>query len=135
MPYPFLSDEWIGAARELRSEFPDPVTPASQPVRINLVVLEVPFGSGEVEAHLDTSSGRLDLDTGHVDGHDLKVTVDYATAKSIIVDGNPQAAMQAFITGRIQVEGDMSKLLALQSAPPDPKAQELATRLKEMTSN
>jgi len=61
------------------------------------------------------------------------VTLDYGTAKSILVEGNPQAGMQAFMAGKIKVEGDMAKLMALQAAPPDATAQEVATRLREIT--
>jgi len=32
------------------------------------------------------------------------VTVDYITAKAILVDGNPQAAMTAFMNGKIRLE-------------------------------
>ena len=35
---------------------------------------------------------------------DLTVTVDYETAKAILVEGNAQAAMQAFMAGRIKIE-------------------------------
>jgi putative sterol carrier protein len=41
--------------------------------------------------------------------------------------------MQAFMAGRIKVEGDMSKLMALQGGAPDPTAAEVATRLREIT--
>lgn len=135
MAYPFLSDEWIAAARDLREEYRDVAAPIGQVVRINLVVNEVPFGPGEIEAHLDTTSGQLDLETGHVADHDLQVTVDYVTARSIIVEGNAQAAMQAFLNGKIQVDGDMAKLLVLQGAPPDPSTQELGARLREITES
>jgi len=62
------------------------------------------------------------------------VTVDYETAKAILVDGNSQAAMQAFMMGRVQIQGDMTKLLALQTAPVDPTTQELAARIREITA-
>ena len=100
---------------------------------MNLVVTEVPFGTGLIDAHLDTSSGQLDLDTGHLESPDLTVTVDYLTAKAILVDNNPQAAMQAFMAGKIRVEGDMAKLMALQVAPTDGSAQQLAGRLRDIT--
>lgn len=134
MAHPFLSDEWIDEARALRAEFHGRSAPIPHLVRMNLVVTEVPFGSGTVDAHLDTASGELDLETGHIDQPDLTVTVDYTTARAILVDGNPQAGMQAFMTGKVQVQGDMAKLLALQTVPPDPSAQELALRLREMTA-
>ena len=75
---------------------------------MNLVLTQAPFGDGTLEAHVDTSSGEVMVDTGHLDSPDLKVTLDYETAKAILVDGDAQAAMQAFMSGRIKVDGDMS---------------------------
>ena len=34
--------------------------------------------------------------------------------------GNPQAGMQAFMAGKIKVQGDMTKLMAMQQGAPDP---------------
>ncbi len=133
MPYPFLSDEWLEQARAIRTEFAGAGSPIPHVVRMNLKVTEVPFGEGTIDAHLDTSSGEAELDTGHLEGPDLTVTVDYATAKAILVEGNPQAGMQAFMQGKIRVEGDMAKMMALQSAPPDASAQEMAARLRAIT--
>jgi putative sterol carrier protein len=73
------------------------------------------------------------LERGHIEPVDLSVTLEYATAKAILVDGNPQAGMQAFMAGRIKVDGDMSKLMALQGQAPDPTAAEVATRLRDIT--
>jgi putative sterol carrier protein len=73
------------------------------------------------------------MDTGHVEGEDLTVTVDYATAKAIFVDQNPQAGMQAFMAGKIKVQGDMTKLMAMQSGPVDPAAAEIAKQISEIT--
>ena len=133
--YPFLSDDWIEEARRIRSEAEAAGGGAAvdHSLRMNLLITEVPFGGGMVDAHLDTSSGIADLDAGHIDPADLLVTVDYETARSILVDGNMQAAMQAFMMGRVKVVGDMTKLFELQSANPGPTAQELAERLREIT--
>jgi SCP-2 sterol transfer family len=133
--YPFLSDEWIEEARRIRSEAEASGGAAAvdHSLRMNLVITDVPFGDGPIDAHLDTSSGMADLDSGHIDPADLLVTVDYDTARSILVDGNMQAAMQAFMMGRVKVEGDMTKLFELQSANPGPAAQDLAQRLRDIT--
>jgi putative sterol carrier protein len=64
---------------------------------------------------MDTSSGELDMDTGHLDDADLTVTLDYATAKAILVEGNPQAGMQAFMAGKVRIQGDMTKLMMAQA--------------------
>jgi putative sterol carrier protein len=134
MPYPFLSDEWIEEAHAIRTELHDRGPAVAQEVRMNLVVTDLPFGDGDLQAHLDTTSGSFTLDKGHLTGADLTVTVDYETAKTVLVDGNPQAGMQAFMAGRIRVEGDVAKLLALQSVPPDERAHELAERLRAITA-
>jgi hypothetical protein len=133
--YPFLSDEWLDEARKIRAEYEGKTPPISHVVRMNLVVTQVPFSEEDVLAHMDTSSGEMVLDTGHLEDQDLKVTVDYDTAKAILIEGNPQAGMQAFMAGKVRVEGDMAKLMALQATPAaaDPSAAELATRLREMT--
>ena len=131
--YQFLTPEWVAAAKELREQFEGDSPAPAHMVRMNQVVTEVPFGDGEVKAYMDTSSGSMDLDLGELENPDLTVTVDYATAKAIMVDGNPQAGMQAFMAGKVKVQGDMTKLMVIQAAPPDGSAQELAARLREIT--
>ena len=133
--YPFLSDEWIAEARKIRAELADPnagAAPAS--VRMNQVITDVPFGSGSLDAHLDTSSGTLEMETGHLENPDVTVSLDYETAKAIFVDGDQQVAMQAFMAGKIKVQGDLAKLLAMQQAPAGPLAAEVQQRIRDVTS-
>ena len=137
--YPFLSDEWIAEARKIRAEMADAeaasdVTAAT--VRMNQVITEVPFGSGRLDAHLDTSSGTLEMETGHLENPDVTVTLDYETAKAIFVDGTLDAGMKAFMEGKVRVQGDMAKLIAAlqQLAPPDPGAVNQAqARIRDIT--
>lgn len=131
--YPFLSSDWVAAAKKIRDDSDTGGTPISLPVRMNQIITEVPFGDGLVEAHMDTSSGTLELDLGHIEAPDLTVTLDYETAKAILVERNPQAGLQAFMAGKVRVEGDMAKLMALQSAPTDERADAMADRLREIT--
>jgi putative sterol carrier protein len=133
MTYLFLSDEWIEQAHIIRAEFRDRIPPVPHTVRMNLIVTDLPFGDGSLDAYLDTSSGEIEIDKGHLGEYDLRVTVDYATAKAILVEGNAQAGMQAFMAGKVRVEGDMSKLMVMQAAPPDAASQELTARLREIT--
>ncbi|HZN15057.1 MAG TPA: SCP2 sterol-binding domain-containing protein [Acidimicrobiales bacterium] len=131
--YPFLSDEWMAEAKKIREEYRGKVPPSAHVVKMNQIITEVPFGDGTLEAHMDTSSGEMELDTGHLPDPDVTVTVDYATAKAIFVDGNPQAGMQAFMAGKIKVQGDMTKMMAMQSGAPDATATELAQRISDIT--
>ncbi|HTV11800.1 MAG TPA: hypothetical protein VME20_08045 [Acidimicrobiales bacterium] len=113
--YPFLSDEWVAEARAIYAEaggagaLAGTLPPTS--VRVNLVVTNVPFGEGALNAHVDTSLGRVAIDTGHVPAPDVTVSLDYVTAKSLFISGDVQAALAAFLSGRIKVDGDLTKLL------------------------
>jgi hypothetical protein len=134
--HPFLSDEWVAEARQIRQEIEHtPPAGGGRAVRVNLIVTEVPFGSGSLDAHLDTSEGELDIEAGHLEGPDVTLTLVYATAKAILVEGNPQVGLQAFMAGKIKVDGDLSKLMVLQAwaVNPDPAAVAIARRVREMT--
>lgn len=130
----FLSEEWIAAAEAIREEYAGATSTSAPAMKMNVVITEVPFGDGSLHAHIDTTDGEMLLDMGHVEGEDLTVTVDYPTAKAIFVDQDQQASMQAFMAGKIQVQGDMTKMMALQQAPVDPAQAEMATRIAEITA-
>ena len=133
--YPFLSDEWLAAAKQIREENAGAAAAPAHAVRMNQIITEVPFGEGTIEAHMDTSGGEMEMDMGHLENPDLTVTLDYVTAKAILVDGNPQAGMQAFMAGKIKVQGDMTKLMAMQQGTPDPAAAEIAAKIQAITAD
>jgi len=114
--YPFLSPGWIEAARAVYAAHRSEAPPVTVPMKANLVITEVPFGDGPIDAHLDTSAGEIELDLGHVEAADVTLTLDYATAKAQVVDQDQGAVVQAFMSGRIKIEGDMMKVMALAAA-------------------
>jgi hypothetical protein len=140
VPHPFLSDEWVAEAREIRDEYKaraaaEEDRPPLPSIRINHVITDVPFGPGSVKAHTDTSAGTIETDIGHLDAADTTITLPYTTAKAVMVDGNVQVAMQDFMAGKIKVEGDLSKLLAFQQVAQtvDPVAAEINARIRAIT--
>lgn len=136
--YQFLSDEWLEQTRSIREEYKDQVPEVPVSIRMNQVISEVPFGDGVIHAHVDTSEGFLDIETGHIDSPDLTITLTYATAKAILVDADASAAMNAFLSGKIKVDGDITKLISLQTAgagaAANPAAAEVVKRIQEMTA-
>lgn len=133
--HPFLSDEWIAEVRRIRESMPDlPTPPGVAGILVNLVVAGGP--DGDKDFHLDGAAGGFEINTGHKDGAAAKVTIPFDTAKAMFVDGNPQAAMQAFMAGQIKIEGDMTRLMALQSvtSSPTPEQQAFQQRVQEITS-
>lgn len=131
----FLSDEWLEQAKAIRAEYEGKGGAPPHKMRMNLVITDAPadVSDGPIDAHVDTTEGDMNMDVGHLESPDLTVTLEYDTAKAILVEGNPQAGMQAFMSGKIKVQGDMTKLMAMQSAAPDPVAQEIAERLQAIT--
>lgn len=135
--YQFLTDEWLDAARSIREAFRDRPIEALPAMRLNQIITDVPFGDGKLDAHIDTSDGDMQIELGHLPDPEVTITVPYEIAKAIFVDANAQAAMQAFMGGRIKVDGDMTKLLALQSGgvTSDPTAVEIAAQLQAITAS
>jgi hypothetical protein len=138
MSYPFLSAEWIAAAKAIRDEYADRVKPPDGiAVRANLVITAGPDGH-DIEAHLDAGGEGTHVELGHLNGPDVTITTDYGTAKSIFADQDAQAAMAAFMGGRIRVEGDTAKLMVMmaqaQQTQLDPVALEIAAKVRSITS-
>lgn len=110
----FLSDEWFAVVEKLIEEH-GADAPAHQNVMVNLTVTGTPFGD-ERHMHMGSREGAGHWGIGHQEDADVKLTTDYETAKDVFVSGNPQAGMQAFMAGKVKVEGDMTKLMAAQGA-------------------
>ncbi len=124
MGHEFLSDDWITAVKDLRAEYEDRLPQVDIPsLRVNLDITGVPAEvapDGVVHAHADTNGPGLVLDVGALADPDLTVTVDHDVAYDLLVDQRPNAAIGAFLAGRIKVSGDMQKLA--ESGDFDPAA-------------
>jgi hypothetical protein len=159
MGYPFLSTEWITSVMAVRDEYehqlPDVPVPA---LRVNLQVTGVPAdvaADGVVLAHADTGGPGLALNVGALADPDLTVTLDYQTAYDLLVVQKPNAALGAFLTGRIRLTGDIERLTATTGFDPaaipallaglgvtgsstladiDPLAAEIGGRIRALTA-
>ena len=128
MPHVFLSDDWFDAVEGLRDEMPEPPA-AMKDLVINIVVAGGPDGDREI--HM--AGGQFER--GLAEGAPTKLTVPFDVAKSMFIDGNQQAGMQAFMSGQIKVEGDMSRLMAMQAAGgPTPEQIAIQEKLKALTA-
>ena len=138
MPLPFLSPEWLQAAQELRKQYASRIAPMKASVRINHVITGTPYGeAGTVLAHIDTASGSLDL--GHLDAPDATITLDYDTAKELLLSNDPQLMMRSLLMGKLKVDGDATAVMALQSELPNDEtsraaAEEILQELRAMTA-
>ncbi|MEI8322772.1 MAG: SCP2 sterol-binding domain-containing protein [Actinomycetes bacterium] len=118
MTYQFLSTEWVAAARDIRDKYKAQTPPITVVVKINMVITHAPFGEGTVKGFIDTSSGDMALELGELTEPEATVTTDYETASKLFVDQDPSAVMQAFMSGKIKIDGDMMKVMGMQTAIP-----------------
>ncbi len=136
MSHQFLSEEWMAAAREIREKYKDEAPMITFSIKINQVVTDVPFGDGTVKSFMDTSSGEMVMDLGELADADATVTTDYATAKAIFVNQDQAAGMQAFMSGKIKVVGDMMKVMGMQTAIPQTDITKIvADEIKSITTD
>src|SRR3954454_15851506 len=125
MPFTFLSDEWLTEVKKLAEETGQSGMPDS--ITLNMVVTGGPQG----DRQLHVTGGKVE--GGLLDSAPTKLTVPYDVARKMFVEGDQSSAMQAFMSGQIKVEGDMSKLMAMQGQNSGGDA-ELQKKLQEITA-
>lgn len=108
----FLTDDWFATVEKLTAEAGDlNLPPALANLAINLVVTDA---SGNTELALD--GGKIQK--GLSSNAKTTLNMDAETLRKVFLEFDMAAAMQAFMTGKIKVQGDMSQLMALQTAKP-----------------
>ena len=133
----YSSDEWLAESRKIREEYRDRVPKIPVTVRMNQIINDVPFGDGVILAHVDTSSGQLDIDIGHLESPDLTVTLNYDTAKAILIDGDARGSHERLPWANRKVDGDHHQDARLAAgaagSSSDPGAAELVKRIQAIT--
>ena len=130
MPNPFLSDAWLEDVKKISEESGagGMMPPGAE---INMVITGGPEGDKE----LHVTGGQFNK--GLIDSAPTKLTLPYTVAKDMFINGNQQAAMQAFMSGQIKVEGDMTKLMAMQGGGggAGADAADIQAKMREITSD
>lgn len=124
----FLSNEWFDTVDKLTAEAGDlNLPPALAGLALNLTVTEP--GRDNVDLSLD--GGKIQK--GLSSNAKTTLTMDEETLRKVFLEFDMAAAMQAFMTGKIKVQGDMSQLMALQTARPSQEQKDLFQRVLGMT--
>ena len=124
----FTSNEWFDKVDQLTNEAGDlKLSPALQGLALNLLVTGT--DQGDVAANL--TSGRL----GKGENSDAKTTLvlDSDTLRKVFFENDVNAGMQAFMSGKIKVQGDMSQVMALQTARPSDEQKGLFQKILGIT--
>ena len=82
---------------------------------------------------MGSKDGETLFGKGHTDGADLTLSTDIDTAREVFVSNNPQAGMQAFMAGKVRVQGDMTKLMMAQAGGGGGASPALSEALQAIT--
>ncbi|TXD98298.1 SCP-2 sterol transfer family protein [Psychrobacter frigidicola] len=124
----FLTDEWFEQVAEFGKEAGElNLPPALADMVINLKVAD---GEQNIQANFSDGLLHRDLNSNAT----TTLLLDRETLQSIITDFDMNEIMGAFMGGQIRVEGDMSQLMALQTARPSPEQKELFKRIRSETT-
>lgn len=124
----FLTDAWFDDVEKLGGEAGELNLP---PALANMIInLKVSDADKDIEANF--ADGLLHR--GLNDSATTTLLLDRSILQSIITDFDTNEIMGAFMGGKIRVEGDMSQLMAVQTARPSAEQKELYSRIKSMTT-
>jgi putative sterol carrier protein len=122
----YLSDEWFAKVEELAEEVNLEVSEQAKAVRFNFTITS---DDGDVDFCM--ADGKMQK--GHIDDATTKLTVPREFAYKMFILQDQSAGMQAFTSGKLKVEGDMSKLQAMQGMQPTESQKLLGEKIKEIT--
>lgn len=124
----FLTDDWFTTVEKLTAEAGDLNLPAPLAnLALNLVVAGE---EGNTELALDAGKIQKGLSANAK----TTLNMDAETLRKAFLEFDMGAAMQAFMTGKIKVQGDMSQLMALQTARPSQEQKDLFKKVLEQTT-
>ena len=124
----FLTDEWFEQVEKMGQEAGELNLP---PALANMIVnLKV----SDVEQDIEANFANGLLHRGLNDAATTTLLLDRSILQSIITDFDTNEIMGAFMGGKIRVKGDMSQLMAVQTARPSTEQKELYSRIKSMTT-
>jgi hypothetical protein len=128
MRYEFLSPEWFTKVDELIAAAGDLKIPdAMKAAEVNVTVT-----SPKGETQLFMKDGLFFQ--GHQPSAAASVSVSSDLARKIFVEGDAAAGVQAFLSGEMKVDGDLAKLVALQTVEPSEPQKQLTKKIAEITA-
>ena len=126
--YEFLSNEWFAKVDELIAQAGDLKIPAEmKAVEVNITVKSA---SGDKQIYLKDGL----FSPGHQASATTKLTLTEELARKIFIEADAAAGVEAFMTGAMQVEGDLAKLVAMQTVEPSDPQKQLTKSIAAITA-
>jgi len=127
MGFKFLSDKWFDKVEELTNAAGDlGLTDAAKAIVMNIKV-----SSDEGDCDMCIDGGIIKKGLNHASA--ITISVPYDIARKMFVEQDQNAGTQAYMSGKLKIEGDMTKLLASVSIQPTAAQQELNKKIQDIT--
>lgn len=124
----FLTQAWFDKVNELTTQAGDlNLPPNIKSLSINLHVNDAPEGQA------DASFYDGNIHQGLKEGASTTLSLDTDTLRAVFLERDMNKAMEAFMTGKIKVDGDMGQLMAIQTAQPSAEQKQLFQNILAMT--
>lgn len=124
----FLTQAWFDEVTQLTAQAGDlNLPPVIKNLTINLKVTDT--ADGEVSA----SFYEGNIHQGLKEGALTTLILDAKTLKAVFLERDMNYAMQAFMEGKIKVEGDMGQLMSIQTATPSAEQKALFKNILAIT--
>lgn len=123
----WLTQEWLDESKKLAEDQPE--RPGAS-ARMQYVITGGP--EGETKYYWVLENGKLlESQLGDLDDPEITLTQTYEDARKI--QSGELDANAAFMQGRIKVDGNMAKLMALMPITNSPEYRELQGRINDIT--
>jgi hypothetical protein len=125
--HPFLTDAWFDAVHRLADDAGElPVPDAIKKLRLNVAIVDAPEG-----VHGMHMAGSMLPQKGLIKDAVATLKMPYSLARKLLIERDQGAAIQAFMSGKIQIEGDMSALMSMGTGMGPGNVPEAAQKLQQ----
>ena len=128
MKLKFLSEEWFDRVAEITRKAGNMEIPIIlHDMALNITIIDPNLG----EKQMCLNSGKIEK--GHRANAPTHMVLPTELALSIFIKNDTTESMHGFMSGKIKVEGDLSKLMIIQSAMPSTDQLNLQKDILEFT--
>ena len=122
--YPFLSDEWFGAVKDLLAKG-EPELP--EPLRGLVVNVDV------TDSGVQTTYRGCWFEPGYSDDAEATLTTTSQLAHDVLIEKNLALGVRAIATGKAKLKGNKTKLMKLRAVRPAAAQQAFEQQVREVT--
>ena len=124
----FLSQEWFDKVLEIKDEMGE----IDMPKEIKELVLNFSIKDGDNTVEMCMNAGTLEQ--GHAQGAPLAIALPKDLAYRMLLQNDKAAGMQGFMSGKIQITGDIGKMMAMQTVTPTEEQETLRKKIVDITN-